>query len=359
MSDRQTNFSGTGAVRDGQAFDEGALAAWMTAHVADFAGPLTVEQFKGGQSNPTYKLLTPRQNYVLRRKPPGKLLPSAHAVDREYKVITALGTTGFPVARTFGLCTDEGVIGTMFYIMDCVDGRIVWDGSFPDVPTPARRAYFDAMCDTLAALHTTDPAAIGLGDFGKPGNYFARQIARWSRQYVEDEAAGREDAMDRLVDWLPQHIPPGDETAIVHGDFRCDNMIFHPAEPRVLAVLDWELSTLGHPLADFSYHLMMYRMPPTGTVGLVGQDLAALNIPTEAEYIARYCRATHRDPAEVAANMDFYVAYNMFRLAAILHGIRGRVVRGTAASAHAKAASETVRPLAELAWAQAQKAMGS
>ena len=336
MSDRQDNFSGTSGVRAGAGFDERALDAWMRGNVEGYAGPLTVEQFKGGQSNPTYKLLTPGRNYVLRRKPPGKLLPSAHAVDREYKVITALGQTGFPVARTYGLCLDESVIGTWFYIMDCVAGRIVWDGTFPDVPRTERPAYFDAMNATIARLHTTDFAALGLGDFGKPGNYFARQIGRWSRQYVEDEAAGRIDAMDRLVEWLPAAIPPGDETAIVHGDYRCDNMIFHPTEPRVLAVLDWELSTLGHPLADFSYHLMMYRMPPTGTVGLVDSDLAALNIPDEAAYIAAYCTRTGRDPAQVTSNMDFYVAYNMFRLAAIIHGIKDRVVRGTAASAHAR-----------------------
>jgi aminoglycoside phosphotransferase (APT) family kinase protein len=348
MSDRQQQFSGT--------MEVAALDVWMAANVDGYAGPLEVRQFRGGQSNPTYRLVTPGRAYVLRRKPPGTLLRSAHAVDREYRVITALGETGFPVARTFGLCTDEAVIGTWFYVMDCVEGRVIWDGTFPDVPTAERHRYFDAMNATISDLHRVDPDAIGLGDFGKPGNYFARQIARWSRQYQEDDAAGRVDAMDRLVAWLPEAIPPGDETAIVHGDYRCDNMIFHPTEPRVLAVLDWELSTLGHPLADFSYHLMMYRMPPMGTVGLATADLAALNIPTEDTYVAAYCRRVGRDPAEVTANMDFYVAYNMFRLAAIVHGIRGRVVRGTAASAHARAMSQTVEPLAALAWAQALKA---
>ena len=356
QGDRQAQFTGTTDVRAAHRFDVGALESWMRGHVRDFSGPLLVEQFKGGQSNPTYKLLTPKRHYVLRRKPPGVLLKSAHAVDREYQVISALFAAGFPVAETFGLCMDASVIGTCFYVMDCVDGRIIWDGSFPDVPRAERRSYFNAMNDVLAMLHGFDPVAVGLGDFGRPGNYFARQIGRWSQQYLDDEAAGRFPDMDRLVAWLPDNIPPGDDVAIVHGDYRCDNMIFHPTEPKVLAVLDWELSTLGHPLADFSYHLMMYRMPPTGTVGLADCDLAAMNIPTEAEYIARYCASVGRDTAEVMANMDFFIAYNMFRLAAILHGIRGRVVRGTASNAHARAMSEEVAPLAKLAWAQALKA---
>ena len=348
--------TGTKPVAEQHAFDVARLEQYLHAHLPGFAGPLSVEQFKGGQSNPTYKLITPTKNYVLRRKPPGLLLKSAHAVDREYAVITALGKTDFPVAKTYGLCTDEAVIGTWFYIMDCVDGRVIWDTTFPDVPREERRAYFDAMNATIAQLHTTDYAAIGLEDFGKPGNYFARQIGRWSKQYVEDPEAGRFASMDKLVEWLPANIPPGDETSIVHGDYRCDNMIFHPTEPKVLAVLDWELSTLGHPLADFTYHLMMYRMPPTETAGLTGRDLDALGIPSEQEYVAAYCARTGR-PAEIP-NIDFYVAYNMFRLAAIIHGIRGRVVRGTAASAHAKAMSERVEPLADLAWAQALKAQG-
>lgn len=357
MASRQTQFEGTTDVREQHRFDERALEAWMKTHVEGYAGPLSVRQFKGGQSNPTYKLVTPARSYVLRRKPPGQLLKSAHAVDREYRVISALHPTGFPVARPFGLCTDEGVIGTWFYVMDCVEGRIIWDGTFPDVETKDRRAHFVAMCDTLARLHSLDPEALGLGDFGKPGNYFARQIGRWSKSYVEDIAvAGRVEAMDRLVEWLPNNIPPGDESAIVHGDYRCDNMIFHATEPRVLAVLDWELSTLGHPLADFSYHLMMYRMPPSGTVGLAEADLGALNIPTEAEYVARYCAGTGRKPEDVMAIMDFCVAYNMFRLAAIVHGIRARAVRGTASNPAAKAMASTVEPLAERAWAQAQKA---
>ncbi len=354
MTTKQEQFSGTQAVREQHRFDEGRLAEWMRSNVEGYAGPLTVAQFKGGQSNPTYKLVTPTKNYVMRRKPPGLLLKSAHAVDREYKVISALYAQGFPVARTYGLCTDEEVIGTWFYIMDCVDGRVVWDTTFPDVPKDARAAHFDAMNKTLADLHNFDPEAIGLGDFGKPGNYFARQIARWAGQYKDDEQAGHFAEMDQLCEWLPANIPPGDETSVVHGDYRADNMILHPTEPKVLAVLDWELSTLGHPLADFTYHLMMYRMPPEETAGLAGQDLAALGIPTEAEYVEAYCRRTGRSGIP---NLDFYIAFNMFRLAAIIHGIKGRYIRGTASNAHAAAMSERLVPLARLAWAQAEQAM--
>ncbi|HEX7852242.1 MAG TPA: phosphotransferase [Sphingobium sp.] len=325
--------AGTTAVRDAYRFDEVALARWMEAHVEDYAGPLTVEQFKGGQSNPTYKLVTPGRAYVLRRKPPGEILKGAHAVEREARILGALHGTGFPVARVFGLCTDDAVIGSWFYVMEMVEGRIFWDATFPDVPRAERPAYFDAMNATIARLHGVDYHALGLEDYGKPGNYFARQIARWSRQYLEDADAGRDPDMDRLVEWLPANIPAGDETSIVHGDFRCDNMIFHPTEPRVLAVLDWELSTLGHPLADFAYHAMMYQMPPDIVAGLGGANLAALNIPDEAAYVAAYCRRTGR---AAIADWGFYVAFNYFRLAAIFHGIKGRVIRGTAASAHAR-----------------------
>jgi aminoglycoside phosphotransferase (APT) family kinase protein len=355
VTDRQAQFSGTEPVREGLEFDEGQLAEWMSVNVDGFAGPLRVEQFKGGQSNPTYKLVTPARSYVLRRKPPGQLLKSAHAVDREYRVITALHAAEFPAPRTYALCTDEAVVGTWFYIMDCVEGRVIWDTTFPGVPKAERGAYFDAMNATIAQLHNFDPAVLGLEDFGKPGNYFARQIARWAGQYKADEQAGHFEAMDRLCEWLPANIPPGDETSVVHGDYRADNMIFHPTEPRILAVLDWELSTLGHPLADFTYHLMMYRMPPSETAGLTGRSLAELGIPTEAEYVEAYCRRTGRENG--IPNLDFYLAYNMFRLTAIIHGIKGRVIRGTAASAHAKAMSERVVPLGELAWAQAERAM--
>ena len=326
----------------------------MTQNVPDFAGPLQVEQFKGGQSNPTYKLVTPARSYVLRRKPPGKLLPGAHAVEREYRVIAALRRQGFPVAEAFGLSEDEAVIGTAFYVMEMVEGRIFWEATLPEVSRDERPLYFHAMNATIAALHRIDPVAAGLEDYGKPGNYFERQIGRWSKQYLGDVEAGRVRSMDRLVEWLPQHIPAGeDEARIIHGDFRCDNMIFHPTEPRVLAVLDWELSTLGHPLADFSYHLMMYRMPAGITAGLAGLDLPDLNIPSEAEYVRAYCDRTGRSGIP---HLDFYIAFNMFRLAAILHGIKGRVARGTAASAHAEAAVAGLEGLADLAWAQAERA---
>ncbi len=332
LTNDTTTNADTTAVRAGFAFDEAALAAWLGEHVAGFAGPLAVSQFSGGQSNPTYLLTTPARRYVLRRKPPGQLLPGAHAVEREAEVLSKLGAVGFPVARVHALCTDDSVIGSWFYVMDMVDGRIFWDSALPQVPAAERPAYCDAMNATIAQLHSLDPVAIGLGDYGKPGNYFARQVARWTRQYLGDDLAGRDAAMDRLVEWLPTAIPPGDETRVVHGDFRCDNMIFHPTEPRVIAVLDWELSTLGHPLADFAYHAMIYRMPQVPLGGLGGRDLAALNLPTEKDYVANYCRRTGRTGI---ANWDFYLAFNLFRLAAIVHGIKGRALRGNAASAEA------------------------
>jgi len=326
---------GTMPIREGHRFDEAALERWMERNVAGYAGPLRVEQFKGGQSNPTYKLTTPGCTYVLRRKPPGQILKGAHAVEREARVLTALKAGGFPVAHVYALCTDDSIIGSWFYVMQAVEGRIFWDATFGDVPRNQRPAYFDAMNTTIAKLHSFDPTEIGLGDFGRPGNYFARQIARWSKQYLEDEAAGRYPGMDRLIEWLPTAIPDDDETRVVHGDFRCDNMIFHPTEPHILAVLDWELSTLGHPLADFTYHAMMYRMPPHIVAGLGGADLDALNIPSESDYRANYCRNADRLPIS-DRDYAFYIAFNFFRLAAIFHGIKGRVIRGTAASAHAR-----------------------
>jgi len=339
--------TGTTPIREAHRFDEAALESWMDANVAGFHGPVSVEQFAGGQSNPTYKLITPEQTYVMRRKPPGALLRGAHAIEREAQVLTALGKVGFPVARVYGLCTDEGVIGTRFYVMEMVEGRIFWDATLPAVAPEQRPAYFDAMNETIARLHGIDYRSAGLSDYGKPGNYFQRQIARWTKQYLEDIETGRDPHMDRLVEWLPANVPSGDETSIVHGDFRVDNLIFHPIEPRVVAVLDWELSTLGNPFADFTYLAMMYHMPPHIVAGLAGADLAALNIPTEAEYVAAYCRRTGR---EAISHYAFYIAFNMFRLAAIFHGIKGRVIRGTASSAQAAERAKAFPELARIAW---------
>jgi len=342
---------GTTAVRAGFELDAEAIAGWMTAHVADYRDPIRFEQFRGGQSNPTYKIVTPARSYVLRRKPPGELLKGAHAVDREARVLTALATAGFPVAHVHGLCMDETVIGAPFYVMDMVEGRIFWDATLPEIDRDERPAYFNAMNRTIAALHAIDPAAIGLADYGRPGNYFARQVARWSRQYLEDDAAGRDPNMDRLVEWLPRNLPDDDATSIVHGDFRIDNMIFHPSEPRILAVLDWELSTLGHPLADFAYHALMYRMPADIVAGLAGADLMALNLPDERTYADAYAARAGRS----LAGYDFAVAFNFFRLAAIFHGIRGRLLRGTASSEQARERSEAFPRLAALAWEQARR----
>lgn len=340
---------GLAPVREAHRFAQAPLEAWLTDNIFDYAGPLDISQFAGGQSNPTYRLRTPGRDYVLRRKPPGILLKGAHAVDREYRVMTALHGAGFPVPRTFGLCLDDAVIGTAFYVMELVEGRNFWDTAFPEVPAVDRPLYFDAMNETIARLHSLDPAAIGLGDYGRPGNYFERQIARWSGQYLADEQAGRVAAMDALIDWLPANIPAGDDASIVHGDFRCDNMLFHPTEPRVVAVLDWELSTLGHPLADFVYHLMIYRMKPGFSTGLDGLDLAALNIPSEADYVAAYCRRTGREGID---RLDFYMAFSLFKLAAIIHGIKGRLIRGTASSPQAAEAVAQLDDIAARALAQ-------
>jgi len=344
---------GTTPVRAGYAFNEAALKRWLAANVAGFEGPLTVEQFKGGLSNPTYKLVTPRRSYVLRRKPPGELVKGAHAIDREARVLAALGSAAFPVAHVYGLCTDDAVIGSWFYVMDMVEGRIFWDATVPGVSKAERAALFDAMNATLAQLHAIDVDAVGLSDYGRPGNYFSRQIARWSRQYLDDDIAGRNEHLDRLIEWLPAHIPDGDESGVIHGDFRIDNLIFHPSEPRVLAVLDWELSTLGHPGADFAYNAMMYRMPPHIVAGLGGADLDLLGIPDEAAYLAAYCRRTGRSGMP---GYDFYVAFNFFRLAAIFHGIKGRVLRGTASNAVSAQRVAVLPELAALAWDQARKA---
>jgi len=345
--------SGTKPVDPRHAIDEAKLATWLEAHVEGYAGPLEVRQFKGGQSNPTYQLVTPSKRYVLRRKPPGKLLPSAHAVDREYKVISGLNKAGFPVAQAYALCMDEDVIGTIFYVMENVEGRILWDGTLPEYAPAERRAIYEAQIDTLAALHNVDYAAVGLADYGKPGNYFARQIDRWTKQYKASETTTI-DEMDRLMDWLPKSCPSDDQTSIVHGDYRLDNMILHPTEPRVIAVLDWELSTLGNPLADFSYFLMNWVMPSDQRGGLSGiEDLTAYGIPTIPEAVARYCKATGRDGLP---ELDWYFAYNLFRLAGICQGIVGRVRDGTAASAHAQLMEARVPILAKGAWSFAQKA---
>lgn len=338
--------AGTIAPSGRHSFDVAALEDWMKGHVPDFEGPLTVEQFRGGQSNPTYLLTTPATRYVMRRKPIGDLVAGAHAVEREARVQSALAPTGFPVARVHGLCMDEAIIGSWFYVMDHVEGRIFWDASFAELPLADRQACFAAMNSTLARLHALDPAALGLADYGRHGNYLERQIRRWSRQYAQDEAAGRNADMDALIDWLPRRLPASHDTAIVHGDYRCDNMIFHPTEPRVLAVLDWELSTLGDPLADFASHAMMYRMPPEIVAGLAGTDIAALGIPSEDDYVAAYCAATGRGEFP---DYEFYIAFNLFRLAAIFHGISGRVQRGTAVSAQAETRAKSFPALARLA----------
>jgi aminoglycoside phosphotransferase (APT) family kinase protein len=327
----------------------------MTSHVEGFHGSLNVRQFRGGQSNPTYLLEADSGRYVLRRKPPGDLLKSAHAVDREYRVISALYGADFPVPRPYVLCEDDVVVGTSFYIMECVEGRIFWDLDLPGLESDERAAIYDSVNDTIAKLHGFDYGALGLEDFGKPGNYFARQISRWSGQYRASETRSIA-AMDRLMEWLPEHIPDDESASIVHGDFRLDNMIIDADEPRVIAVLDWELSTIGHPLADFTYHLMSWQMPEIGlgSAGLRDKDLATLGIPSEDEYTRLYCERTGRTGG--IADRAFYSAFNFFRLAAILQGIAGRVRDGTAASAHAGQAERAVEPLADLGWKFAARA---
>ncbi len=353
--DAQELFTGTKEVAETHRFDEGALAGWLETNVEDYAGPLEVRQFKGGQSNPTYQLVTPGKTYVLRRKPPGKLLPSAHAVDREYRVISALYPLGFPVARPYGLCEDEGVVGTMFYVMDMVEGRILWDGTLPGMDAEERRAIYEAKVKTFADLHNTDWRKAGLEGFGKESDYIARQTHRWTKQYTASETK-KIPEMDQLIEWLPENIPPGEKTTIVHGDYRLDNMILHPTEPRVLAVLDWELSTLGDPLADFTYHLMNWVMPssdPSRGALVDIPDLKAYGIPTMDEYTALYCQHTGRDSLP---EVDYYFAYNAFRLAAICQGIVGRVRDGTASNAQAATMEARVAPLAQFAAQCARKA---
>jgi aminoglycoside phosphotransferase (APT) family kinase protein len=342
-------FMGTKPVAERQKVDLVALSDYVRKHIGNFDGDLQIEQFKGGQSNPTFKLTAGNASYVLRTKPApaAKLLPSAHAIDREYRVMDALSKAGFPAARQYALCEDESVIGRAFYIMEFMDGRVLWDQSMSEMTQTERAAHYDEMNRVIAQLHTIDYKAIGLETYGKPGNYFGRQIDRWTRQYKASETE-HIPAMDQLIEWLPQHIPAGEQTTIVHGDYRLDNMIFHPTQPRILAVLDWELSTLGHPLADFSYHCMSWHIVPGLFRGIAGLDLQSLGIPSEAEYIAKYSARTG-----IAINKEdfrFYLAYNMFRMAGILQGIMKRYQDGTAASEQALKNGQAARPMAEMGW---------
>ncbi|NML45656.1 phosphotransferase [Ramlibacter sp. G-1-2-2] len=368
MSSEFDHFVGTKAVSDRHAFDIPALQAWLEKNLEGFRGPLAVSMFKGGQSNPTYKLDTPGRSYVMRAKPGpvAKLLPSAHAVEREFAVMKGLAGTDVPVPRMDCLCEDESVIGRAFYVMEFKQGRVLWDQALPEMNTAQRGEIYAEMNRVIAALHTVDFAARGLAGYGKPGNYFERQIGRWTKQYkASTDGAGPMSqpipAMEKLVEWLPAHIPAAarDESkvSIVHGDYRLDNLMFHPAEPRVVAVLDWELSTLGHPLADFSYHCMAWHIPHGSFRGIGGLDLKALGIPGEDEYMRRYCDRTGlATVADLKADWNFYLAYNMFRIAAILQGIAKRVEAGTASSAQAAASGASARPMAELAWSYAQRA---
>jgi aminoglycoside phosphotransferase (APT) family kinase protein len=350
--DAETAFVGTVAPEGADKLDEGRLTQWMEAHVEGFRGPIELTKFKGGQSNPTYKIESPSGRYVLRRKPFGPLLPSAHAVDREYKVQAGLYKTGFPVARQYGVCTDDSVVGSWFYVMGMVDGRTIWNGAMPNASPDERRATYGAMIDTLARLHNTPIADAGLEDFGKPGNYFGRQVERWTRQYKLAETETIPE-VERLIAWLPATLPEQTRTSVVHGDYRIDNMIYAPDRPEVVAVLDWELSTLGDPLADFTYVAMAWVTENGGRSGVADLDRKALGIPELEEAVERYCAATGRDGVP---DMNWYFAYNFFRLAGIMQGIKKRVIDGTASSAHAKAMSERVNPLAERAWSFAEKA---
>jgi len=344
-------FVGTKAVDEKHQFDTEKLENYLRQQIPGFQGPLTVEQFSGGQSNPTFLLASPSGKYVLRRKPPGKLLPSAHAVDREYRVISALNQTDVTVAKAFCLCEDDSILGTAFYVMDFVDGRVMWDGTLPDSSSEERNQIYKELNRVIAALHSVDHVAVGLEDYGRPGNYIERQIARWTKQYRASETEHIE-SMENLIDWLPKNIPTNEDVSIVHGDYRLDNVIFHKTEPRILAVLDWELSTLGHPVADFAYHCMYWRLTPGEFRGINGVDHRTTGIPEEQAYVESYCEQTGRD---VIKDWDFYIAYNMFRLAGILQGIMGRVKDGTAASAHAEEQGRRAKPMAEAGWRQVER----
>ncbi|MEO8807667.1 MAG: phosphotransferase [Burkholderiaceae bacterium] len=357
--------AGTKPVAESHQFDTAALEAYLQARLEGFKGPLSVEQFKGGQSNPTYKLITPDRSYVMRSKPgpAAKLLPSAHAIDREFTVMSALHGSEVPVPKMHMLCEDESVIGRAFYVMEFMQGRVLWDQSLPDIAKAERAAYYDEMNRVIAALHKVDVNKAGLAAYGKPGNYFERSIGRWTKQYLASITEPIE-AMDQLMAWLPANIPVSardeGQVSVVHGDYRLDNLMFHATEPRVIAVLDWELSTTGHPLADFSYHCMSWHIAPGQFRGVGGLDLQALGIPDEKSYVQSYCERTGRigkggDPAAVMADWNFYLAYNMFRLAGILQGIAKRVEMGTASSAQARQAGAGARPLAEMGWRIAQQ----
>lgn len=333
-------------------FDLAGLEGWMRDRLGALRGPLEVAQFQGGQSNPTYRVDAGGRPYILRRKPPGKLLPSAHAVDREYRILTALAGSDVPVPRTYGLCEDEAVIGTPFYLMEYVEGRILWDPAMPGMTPGERAAHYDELNRVIAALHAVDWRARGLEGYGREGRYVERQVARWSKQYLAAIAVQRIPAMDRLIEWLPRHLPPEGETRIVHGDYRLDNAIFHPAEPRILAVLDWELSTLGDPLSDFAYNVMAWRLAPDVFRGIQGLDLAALGIPDEAQYVAAYCRRTARAGIP---DLEVYLVFNLFRIAAILHGVLARAVQGNAASRDALDMGGRAERIAAIAWDLAQR----
>jgi aminoglycoside phosphotransferase (APT) family kinase protein len=347
MTEGVSSTTETVPVRDVHRIDEPALERYLVEHVPGFRGPIELKQFQGGQSNPTYYLRAGSGEYVLRRKPPGKLLPSAHAVDREYRVITALQGSGVPVPRTYVLCEDPAVVGTSFYLMDCVHGRVFADPLLPGLSPADRTTLYDQFAEILARLHRVDWKAVGLEEFGRPGNYFARQIHRWTTQYRASETE-KIDAMEHLMAWLPDNVPSDDTVTLVHGDYRPGNMIVHPTEPRVLALLDWELSTLGHPLGDLSYTCVPYYMGPGETLGGVdGLDLGAMGIPTEQEYVAAYCRKAGRGAID---HWDFYVAFALFRLGAIAQGIMGRVRDGTANDPRAVERGKRARPLGEAGW---------
>jgi aminoglycoside phosphotransferase (APT) family kinase protein len=340
----------TTAVRPGHEIDALSLEQHLADHLPGFRGPLEVRQFEGGQSNPTYFLHAAGGDYVLRKKPPGQLLPSAHAVDREYRVMKALAGTGVPVPPALLMCDDANVIGTPFFIMGCVDGRVFRQPHLPGVSAADRAEMYEDMADVLARLHGVDPEAVGLGDYGKPGNYYARQIGRWSQQYL---AAKTDEimSMDRLMAWLPAHVPAGDESGIVHGDYRVENLIFHPTEPRIVAIVDWELSTLGHPLADLAYNCLTYHLPAEALGRFEAVDSERSGMPDEASYVAAYCRRTGRDGVP---DWNFYLAFSMFRLASILQGVYARGLQGNAASTYALQRGAAARLIAERAWELAQ-----